>query len=82
MIMNPEILDYIFGDGMPFKCEPLHKLVEEHQLNTYVHDGYWQCMDTLNEKNKLEKLWIEGKAPWKIWNEQLYYVIYQYITKG
>lgn len=69
MVMNPEIFDYISGDEMPFEAEPLHKLVDEKQLNAYVHNGFWQCMDTLNEKNKLEKLWSTGKAPWKIWED-------------
>lgn len=69
MVMNPEIFDYISGDDMPFEAEPLHRLVSENQLNAYIHDGYWQCMDTLNEKNKLEKLWNSGQAPWKIWED-------------
>lgn len=69
MVMNPEIFDYISGDDMSFEAEPLHRLVSENQLNAYIHDGYWQCMDTLNEKNKLEKLWNSGQAPWKIWED-------------
>lgn len=69
MVMNPEIFDYIEGDDMPLEAEPLHRLVKEHQLNAFIHKGYWQCMDTLNEKNKLEKLWATGQAPWKIWKD-------------
>lgn len=69
MVMNPEIFDYILDDETPFEAEPLHRLVSENQLNAYIHDGYWQCMDTLNEKNKLEKLWNSGQAPWKIWED-------------
>lgn len=69
MVMNPEIFDYISGDEMPFEDVPLKTLVKEGQLNSYIHDGYWQCMDTLNEKNKLEKLWMSGQAPWKIWED-------------
>lgn len=69
MVMNPEIFDYISGDDVPFEAGPLHRLVSENQLNAYIHDGYWQCMDTLNEKNKLEKLWNTGQAPWKIWED-------------
>lgn len=69
MVMNPEIFDYISGDEMPFEADPLHNLVKDNQLNAYIHDGYWQCMDTLNEKNKLEKLWNSGNAPWKIWED-------------
>ena len=44
-------------------------LVKDNQLNAYIHHGYWQCMDTLREKEKLEKLWNSGKAPWKIWED-------------
>lgn len=69
MVMNPEIFDYIEGDDTPFEAEPLHRLVAENQLNAVVHKGYWQCMDTLNEKNKLEKLWANGQAPWKLWKD-------------
>lgn len=67
MVMKPAIFDYIEGDDMPLESEPLRKLVEQKQLAGYVHNGYWQCMDTLNEKNKIEELWNSGKAPWKIW---------------
>lgn len=69
MVMNPEIFDYISGDETSFEVEPLHKLVEQKQLNAYIHNGFWQCMDTLNEKNKLEKLWLSGNAPWKVWED-------------
>lgn len=69
MVMEPEIFDYIEGDNIPFEGDPLRKLVDEQQLAGYVHDGYWQCMDTLSEKNKIEFLWETGNAPWKVWNE-------------
>lgn len=69
MVMEPKIFDYISGDDMPFEDYPLKTLVKEGQLGAYIHKGYWQCMDTLNEKNKLEKLWASGKAPWKIWED-------------
>ena len=45
------------------------KLVEDGQLAGYVHKGFWQCMDTLREKQKLEKLWEDGNAPWKLWKD-------------
>ena len=67
MVMEPSVFDYIEGDNMPFEKEPLRKLVEEKQLAGYIHRGYWQCMDTVNEKNQIEKLWDSGEAPWKIW---------------
>lgn len=69
MVMEPIIFDYIEGDSAPFEDVPLKTLVKENQLNAYIHRGYWQCMDTLNEKNKLEKLWNSGNAPWKIWED-------------
>lgn len=69
MVMNPEIFDYIEGDSMPFEKTPLKMLAENGELAGYVHKGFWQCMDTMNEKNKLEQLWNENNAPWKIWEE-------------
>ena len=67
MVFNPELLNYIEGDKTIFEREPLEGLVQEHQLIARVHEGFWQCMDTLREKQKLEALWDEGKAPWKLW---------------
>lgn len=67
MIFQPEIFDYIQGDDTVFEKEPLNKLVQEEELMGYVHGGFWQCMDTLREKN-LESLWESGNAPWKVWD--------------
>lgn len=67
MVMEPEIFDYIDGDKTIFEKGTLPKLVEKHQLVGYVHKGYWQCMDTLREKQQIEELWDTGKAPWKVW---------------
>ncbi|WP_022760425.1 glucose-1-phosphate cytidylyltransferase [Butyrivibrio sp. AD3002] len=69
MVMEPKIFDYIDGDTTPFEKAPLEGLVRDKQLAGYVHKGYWQCMDTLREKQQIEKLWDEGKAPWKLWEE-------------
>lgn len=69
MIFQPEIFNYIEGDSTVFEKEPLNKLVSEQQLIGYVHKGYWQCMDTLREKNQIEEKWNSGKAPWKIWED-------------
>jgi len=69
MVMEPQVLDYIAGDDVMFENEPMKRLVAEHQLGSYVHRGFWQCMDTMNEKNKLEQLWASGKAPWKTWKD-------------
>lgn len=67
MVFQPALFDYIEGDDTILEKEPLVKLVEEHELVGFVHNGYWQCMDTLREKQQLEKLWESGDAPWKVW---------------
>ena len=69
MVMNPEIFDRISGDDTVFEQEPLNSLVQDGNLIAYTHRGYWQCMDTLREKQQLEKLWTEGNAPWKGWED-------------
>ena len=69
MVFEPEILNYIEGDTTIFEKEPLTKLVEDNQLSGYVHKGFWQCMDTIREKQKLENLWASGNAPWKVWED-------------
>ena len=70
MVFEPQIFDYIEDDSTVLEQGPLTKLVEKHQLAGYVHKGFWQCMDTLREKQQLEKLWDSGNAPWKIWGEE------------
>ena len=69
MVFQPEVFDYIDGDGTILEKGTLTKLVERKQLMGYVHRGYWQCMDTLREKQQLEQLWESGRAPWKQWEE-------------
>ena len=68
MVLEPTIFNYIEGDSTVFENEPLNKLVEEGQLMSYVHEGFWQCMDNIREKNMLEKLLINNSAPWKKWD--------------
>lgn len=67
MVLEPEIFDYIEGDSSVFEREPLEQLVKEGELMSFIHEGFWQCMDNTREKNMLEKLLAEGKAPWKRW---------------
>lgn len=67
MILEPKVLDYIEGDNTVFERDPLEKLVEEGQLMAFRHRGFWQCMDTMRDKEKLEALWASKKAPWKRW---------------
>lgn len=69
MVLNPAIFDYIEGDKTIFEREPLERLADEGQLMSYMHKGYWQCMDTKREKDMLENLWESGKAPWKVWED-------------
>lgn len=67
MILEPAIFDYIANDSTVFEKDPIEALVKKGQLNSYIHKGFWQCMDTLREKKQLEKLWESGQAPWKVW---------------
>lgn len=68
MVLNPEIFDYITeGDDTVFEQSPMLNLAKDGELMGFEHDGFWQCMDTQREKEKLETLWALGKAPWKRW---------------
>lgn len=69
MVLGPEIFDYIEDDDTVFEKEPLEKLANEGQLMSYMHRGYWQCMDNMREKEQLEKLISLGKAPWIKWED-------------
>ena len=66
-ILEPGIFDYIDGDSTQWEKEPMEGLARDGQLMAYMHEGYWQCMDTLREKQLLEDLWDSGNAPWKTW---------------
>jgi len=66
-VFEPEVLDYIDGDGMPLEHIPLQRLAADDQLRAFRHDGFWQPMDTLRERQLLETLWAGGSAPWKVW---------------
>ena len=67
MVLEKEVFNYIKDDTTVFEQEPLQRLVEDEQLMAYYHSGFWQCMDTQREKNKLEKLWEQDQALWKRW---------------
>jgi glucose-1-phosphate cytidylyltransferase len=66
-VLEPGVLDYIAGDATTWEQEPLETLAASNQLAAYKHDGFWQPMDTLRDKNQLEELWASGQAPWKMW---------------
>lgn len=67
-ILSPECIDLIENDGTSWEGEPLTKLASSGELMAFEHNGFWQPMDTLREKTMLEKLWLDGKAPWKTWS--------------
>lgn len=67
MVFEPALFDYIDGDDTVFEKQPMTALVNKRELVAYTHRGFWQCMDTLREKQQLEKLWESGNAPWKRW---------------
>lgn len=67
MVLEPCFFDLIDGDNTVLEKEPMDKLVKTNGLCAYVHHGFWQCMDTVREKQALEKLWEKGEAPWKNW---------------
>lgn len=69
MVLEPAVFDYIDGDTTVFEKEPLEKLATEGELMSYVHRGYWQCMDTKREWDVLETHLKNGTAPWKKWND-------------
>ena len=67
MVLEPAVFDLLDGDECVFEQKPLATLAEAGELMAFRHDGFWQCMDTLREKNMLEEMWQSGNAPWKIW---------------
>lgn len=66
-VLSPRVFDYIDGDDTFWEHSPLQRLVADDELRAWRHDGFWQPMDTLREKNLLEELWASGQAPWKLW---------------
>jgi len=67
MVLEPQIFDYLSDDSCVFERTPLEKLAKEGQLMSFIHKGFWQCMDNVREKNMLEKLLQTNTAPWKKW---------------
>jgi glucose-1-phosphate cytidylyltransferase len=67
-VLEPEVFDYIAGDTTAFEREPLEELAKDGQLMAYMHDGFWQCMDTLRDRRYLEDVWASDAAPWKVWS--------------
>jgi len=66
-VLNKKVIEYINDDKTIWERQPMEKLAKEDKFSAYIHNGFWQCMDTLRDKIKLEELWETGKAPWKVW---------------
>ena len=72
MVLEPEVFDMLEGgDSCVFEKTALVRLAQEGQLMSYIHTGFWQCMDNIREKSMLEKLLAEDKAPWKRWERSV-----------
>lgn len=72
MVLNPQIFDFLEDDSTVFEKGPLEALANMGELKAYFHNGFWQCMDTKREMDKLEELWASGEAPWKVWKTKVY----------
>ena len=66
-VLEPAVLDLIDSDGCSWEADVLPRLAAAGQLNAYRHHGFWQPMDTLRDRSRLEELWTSGQAPWKLW---------------
>ncbi|ANN69095.1 glucose-1-phosphate cytidylyltransferase [Bordetella bronchialis] len=66
-VLSPKVIDLISDDATIWEREPLERIAADGQLRAYFHEGFWQPMDTLRDRNMLETLWTENKAPWKTW---------------
>ena len=66
-VLSPKCIELIAADDTAWESEPLARLASDGQLMAYEHNGFWQPMDTLREKNHLEQLWASNRAPWKMW---------------
>ncbi len=66
-VVEPSVIDYIAADETKWEEAPMENLAKEGELGAFKHRGFWKPMDTLRDKNELEKLWSSGKAPWRVW---------------
>ena len=67
-VLEPDAINCIDGDATPWERDPCEVLAKDGQLQAYVHEGYWQCVDTLHELRLLRNTWDKGEAPWKTWS--------------
>ena len=69
-VCEPKVFDYIGDDdSIVFEQEPLQRLAKDGEIFTFKHDGFWKPMDSLKDKNDLNKLWDQNQAPWKVWDK-------------
>jgi glucose-1-phosphate cytidylyltransferase len=66
-VFQPGVFAYIEGDETPLERAPLERLASEGELSSFAHEGFWQPMDTLRERQYLDRLWVSGNAPWRMW---------------
>lgn len=66
-VLEPGVFDYIDGDETMWEQEPMRRLAADGQVMAYQHGAFWQCMDTVRDRDTLQSLWDAGKAPWKVW---------------
>ena len=69
-VLSPKVIELIEGDQTLWEQQPMEKLVQQNQMSAFEHNGFWQPMDTLRDKNHLEELWQNQKAPWKTWQSK------------
>lgn len=69
MVLEPKVFSYLKNDETVLETTPMENLANDRELMSYVHNGFWQCMDSLREKEILEEMWKKGNAPWKVWND-------------
>jgi len=70
MVLEPQVFDYLDdSEDLVFERRPLEKLAADGKLAAYKHDGFWQCVDTVRDKGRLEIMWDSGNAPWKVWGD-------------
>ena len=67
MVLNPGVFDYIEGDSTVFEQAPLRNLAKDGELMAYRHEGFWKCMDTQRDREKLEEMIASEEAPWMVW---------------
>ena len=66
-VLSPKVLEEIPDESSSFEQEPLERLTAKNEVQAFFHSGFWQPMDTIREKQRLEELWAAGRAPWKTW---------------